>query len=93
MSENLFAVVFTTGADKGVETVLGQYRKKKSFQLSENIVIVASDELSSEIAKAASLSQGGNQQGITGAVFKLNGSYAGYARGDLWEWIERAENA
>lgn len=93
MSENLFAVVFTTGAEKGVENVLDQYRKRKSFQLADNIVIVASDELSSEIAEAASLTQGGNEQGITGAVFKLNGAYAGYARGDLWEWIEKVENA
>ncbi|MCY3984265.1 MAG: hypothetical protein OXC72_09410 [Roseovarius sp.] len=31
-------------------------------------------------------------EGIRGAVLKLNGSLAGFTRQTFWEWIENAED-
>lgn len=92
MSDNLFAVFFTTGKEKGMKNISNRYTRKKIFQIADNIAIVASDGLSSEIAESVKIGKEADHE-ITGAVFKLNGAYAGYARGDLWEWLEKVEGA
>jgi len=30
---------------------------------------------------------GNDGTGVSGAVFRMNSAYAGYTKGDLWEWL------
>lgn len=89
MSQSIFAVVLTRGQDKGYALLKESYRSV--YQLQDNIILVAGNDLSSEIAKAATLTKDQEDEGVRGAVFKLNGSYTGYAPSALWEWLENVE--
>ncbi len=89
MSLNLHVVVFTKEAEKGMALLKKRY-EKNAYKIKDGVVLVASNDLSSEIADYSSISKE-KDDGVRGAVFKLNGSYAGYAQGSLWEWLEKAE--
>ena len=90
MPQNVFTVVLTDGQEKGSALLREAY--PKAYEPEDNIFLVADDVLSSKIAKAVGLTKEDEDRGIRGAVFKLNGSYAGYTRQSLWEWLEDAEN-
>ena len=89
MSNSIFAVVLTRGRDKGYSLLKESYQS--IYQLQDNIILVAGRDLSSEIAKAAALTKDQEDKGVRGAVFKLNGSYTGFAPRALWEWLEKVE--
>ena len=90
MPLNIHAVVFTRGADKGISLLRDKY-EKNSYKIQDDVMLVASTDLSSEIADYSSMSKGKDGDEVLGAVFKLNGSYSGYAPGSLWEWLENVE--
>ena len=91
MSKNLFAVVLTEGQESAAERLRSAYTNAQVYQLGQNVFIVADDSLTGEVAKAAALTREQSGKGIRGVVFKLNGSYTGYTRQSLWEWLENAE--
>ncbi len=58
------------------------FKKKydnNSYKIRNDVMLVASNDLSSQIADYSSISKE-TDDGVRGAVFKLNGSYAGYAQ-------------
>lgn len=89
MSSNIHAVVFTKEAEKGMALLQEKYGND-AYKIKNDVILVASNDLSSQIADYSSISKETND-GVRGAVFKLNGSYAGYAQGSLWEWLESKE--
>ena len=91
MTQYIYAVVFTKGAELGSSLIKDSC--KNSYQIQDDVVLVASDVLSSEIAKSSSLTKEQENNGVRGAVFKLNGSYTGYAPSALWEWLENVEES
>ena len=92
MANNIFAVVFTEEAERGVELLRDTYPKSGLFELADNVVLVVEEGLTADVAKASSLTKDKGEEGVRGAVFRLNGSYTGYAQGSLWEWLEEAED-
>ncbi len=56
-----------------------------AYKLNDNTFLIRSDKLSNEISKDIGI---GEESGPTGAVFKLNGTYSGYASSSLWEWLK-----
>ena len=90
MSHNLFAVVLNGGKEKGAKLIQDQY--PKAYPLTENTFVISADTLSQEIASAVGLTEEKAHLGIRGVVFKLNGSYTGFTRSALWEWLEDAES-
>ncbi len=91
MPLNLHAVVFTREAEKGMALLQKKY-DNNSYKIRNDVMLVASNDLSSQIADYSSISKE-TDDGVRGAVFKLNGSYAGYAQGSLWEWLENVEES
>ena len=89
MSNNLFAVVLTEGEEKGANMLRTAY--PKAYSIAPNIFLVADDTLTVEVAKAAALTREQEAEGVRGIVFRLNGSYTGYTRRSVWEWLEDAE--
>ena len=89
MPLNLHAVVFTKEAKKGMDLLKKKYNTN-AYIIKTDVMLVASEDLSSQIADYSSISKE-TDDGVRGAVFKLNGSYAGYAQGSLWEWLENVE--
>jgi len=92
VSLNIHAVVFIRGAEKGISLLQNRYGKNV-YQMKDGVMLVASNDLSSQISDYSSISGDNDDEAVRGAVFKLNGSYAGYAPGSLWEWLETIENA
>ncbi len=90
MSQNIFAVVLAEGHEKVHSLLLETY--PNAFQLINGVILVACKELTSSVASAAALTKEKEDQGVRGAVFKLNGSYTGFTRQSLWEWLENAES-
>ena len=91
MPKDLFAVVLTEGQEAGAARLREAYPETQIYPLGENVFIVSGDMLSSAVAKAAALTKEHADEGIRGVVFKLNGSYTGFTRQSLWEWLEKAE--
>ena len=89
MSKNVFAVVLLDGEDKGAKLL--QKAHPKAFPLADNVFLVADDGLTATVADAASLTKEKANEGIRGVVFRLNGTYTGYAKQSLWEWLADAE--
>jgi len=92
MQLSLHAVVFTREAETGMKLLKSKYGEN-SYEVKESVMLVASNNLSSDIAKFSSIAKSDADDGVRGAVFKLNGSYAGYAQGSLWEWLENVSNS
>lgn len=88
---NIYAVVFTKGAEKGSSLLEDAY--ENAYKVHENVVLVASAHLSNEIANASALTKEKKDEDVRGAVFKLNGSYTGFAPSALWEWLENVEES
>lgn len=91
MAYNIYAVVYTKGAEKGSSFIMDSY--ENAYKIHDDVVLVASHDLSNEIAKASALTKEQKDEGVRGAVFKLNGSYTGFAPSALWEWLENVEES
>jgi len=91
MPLNLHAVVFFKEAEKGMRRLQERY-DKNACEIKKDVMPVASSDLSKEIADCSSISKDADD-GVRGAVFKLNGSYTGYAQSSLWEWLETVEES
>ena len=91
MPKSLFAVVLTEAQEVGAARLRKAYTDSQIYPLGDNVFIVADETLTSAVAKEAALTKDQAEEGIRGVVFKLNGSYTGYTRQSLWEWLENAE--
>ena len=92
MALSIYVVVFTRGSEIGIPLLSDKY-EENAFKVRDDVMLVASNGLSSEIAANSSLTKDREDEGVRGAVFKLTGSYTGYANGSLWEWLENIEES
>ena len=95
MPQSLFVVVLTDNKEQGVERLKRFYGDDADTriytELGSNVVMISDDTRVHRIADRAGITEGHSDLGISGAVFKLNGSMAGYASSEFWEWIDRVE--
>ena len=92
MAKSIFVVILAEGQDAGAERLRKMY--PTAYELAGNVFFIAEDEaLTGTVAKALGLTKEDAESGIRGAVFRLNGSYTGFTRRTLWEWLEKAEDA
>ena len=55
--------------------------------IADNLILVASEDIAELVAQKVGIKGESRIEGVTGAVFKLNGAYAGFASRALWEWL------
>ena len=93
MSKRLFAVVLTDKQAEGANLIEGAFGTNDVYHVDSNTFIVAHLGLSRDVAQAAGIFKDseGTPGDVAGVVFKLNGSYTGFSRQSLWEWLEEAE--
>lgn len=58
------------------------FKHTNSFYL----VVGNANDMAEDVAMAAGIK--GERRSFSGVVFRLNGSYSGYTRGALWEWLK-----
>lgn len=85
----VFAVVLREPNQQVLDRVDEEY--PDSFRLSSTFVVVASDDLTEQVATKAGIKGDGQAPDVSGAVFLLGGPYAGFTTRSLWEWLGRHE--
>ena len=85
----LHAIVLQEANEEVFARVEEKYRL--NYPVSDKCLLVRSDDISERIAANVGLKGDTRIEGAAGAVFKLNGAYAGYASSGLWEWLALEE--
>ncbi len=54
------------------------------------VFFIRSDDIAAQIAQNIGMKgENGENDRISGAVFKLNSSYSGYTNGAIWDWLSK----
>ena len=85
----IYAIVLTEANAEVDERIEIKYPRR--YKLNDTFYLVRSDSISEEVAINVGIKGDGRVQDVTGVVFKLNGSYAGYANTSLWDWLTLEE--
>ena len=86
----LYAIVLTEPNAEIYARIKSKYTTDRELydRLSDTFYLVRSDGIYSEdIAVGVGIKGDNRIESANGAVFKLNGAYAGYAPQTLWEWL------
>lgn len=86
MAKKMYAIVLD-GPEPDVEARLKQ-RYDNVFKHTDTLFLVVGNvsDVSENVAVAAGIK--GEQQCASGVVFRLNGSYSGFTKRTLWEWLD-----
>ena len=87
----VFAVYIQDDQDMSVVHGRLEEHYPDSLRLADNLYLVQGDTIAQAIAETLRIK--GPERDSTGAVFKLNGSYSGYASRAIWEWLGQAEQS
>ena len=92
MSKRLFAVVLTEEQEKGTAAIEAAFTDRDVYLVDGNTFVVAHEGLTRDVAKDVGIFRDseGTPGETVGVVFKLNGSYTGFSRASLWEWLDEA---
>ena len=63
------------------------------YQFSDTVFLISQNSLAETVAQEIRIKGDNRIQTAIGAVFKLNGAYAGYAPRSLWEWLDKMEKS
>ena len=88
MAQKIYAVAL----DSPEPAVEGRLKKQytKVFKHTDTLILVVggANDVSEDVAVVAGIK--GEQRQVGGVVFRLNGSYSGYTKRTLWEWLKDA---
>ena len=85
----IHAILLTDDSDEVVARIKERY--PKFFEVNEGCYLVRCDDLTEEVAIAVGIKGDDRAEDAGGVVLKLNGAYAGFAPGSLWEWLSIGE--
>ena len=91
MYHRVFAVVLTEGSG-GVHDVADRIDNMypTAYRVAANVFLILSDDLAEDVAHKIGIKGDSRIEDARGAVFKLNGAYAGYAPRAMWDWLSEA---
>lgn len=86
MASKMYAVALDQ-PEPAVEGRLKQ-RYESVFKHTDSLYLVVGgvNDVSEDVAVAAGIK--GDAREVNGVVFRLNGSYSGFTRQTLWEWLK-----
>ena len=87
----IHAIVLTEPNTEVETRIRDKYTGREFYKLNDTFYMVRSDGISEEVAVNVGIKGDDRIESATGAVFKLNGAYAGYAQKSLWEWLSIEE--
>lgn len=62
-----------------------------NYEITRTCYLVHSKNITEKIAATVGFKGESRIENASGAVFKLNGAYSGFASRALWEWLDQAE--
>lgn len=89
----LFAVILNDPNGPVEKRLREAYGDQNVFPMNDRTLLVASDEITENIAVKAGIKGDDRIEDARGAVFRLNGAYAGYTAKSLWEWLSDHEQS
>lgn len=88
---SIFVVVLNQDAPDLFESKIKELYPR-SYRYADNVFFLEDDNIPETIANRLGIKvEDENQRTATGAVFGLDGSYAGYTAKALWDWLQRVE--
>ena len=82
-------IVLSRPNDEVVSRIQEAYRD--NYEITQTCYLVQSRDITQKIAATVGIKGKDRIDDASGAVFKLNGAYSGYAPRALWEWLDQAE--
>ena len=82
-------IVLSRPNDEVVSRIQEAYRD--NYEITQTCYLVQSKDITQKIATTVGIKGNDRIDDASGAVFKLNGAYSGYAPRALWEWLDQAE--
>lgn len=82
----VYAVHLKANHDKALKRLREKYPKPSCFELTQNLFLVKTTDLSETIAETLGIK--GEDRDATGVVFRLNTAYSGFYSRTLWEWLD-----
>ena len=61
-----------------------------AYKIRDGVFLVAHDGIAEDVSVSLGIKDDSHPE-ITGSVFKLNGSYSGYASAAMWDWLKNKE--
>ena len=86
---SIFVVALRQENAEVEKRIVDHYR---SYKMSPTCILVASEDLSEEVATRIGIKGQARIETALGAVFRLNGAYSGFTKKSLWEWINKVES-
>lgn len=62
-----------------------------NYEFTQTCYLVQSRDITQKIAAIVGIKGENRIDNASGAVFRLNGAYSGFASRALWEWLDQAE--
>ena len=88
MAQKIYAVAL----DSPEPAVEGRLKERftRVFKHTDTLLLVVggANDLSEDVAVVAGIK--GERREVSGVVFRLNGSYSGFTKRTLWEWLQDA---
>lgn len=69
------------------ERIENKYKEKKLHVGNDFYIISTKEALAKDVAQTVGIYSDPQREDTLGTVFRLNGSYAGFAPGEVWDWI------
>lgn len=69
------------------ERIEDKYKEKKLHVGNDFYIISTKETLAKDVARTVGIYNDPQREDTLGTVFRLNGSYAGFAPGEVWDWI------
>ena len=85
----MFAVILNEANQKAAERIAKSY--PTHYRFSDTVFLVSDDALAETVSVNVGIKGDDRIDEAGGVVFHLNGTYAGYTKRVLWEWLSEAE--
>ena len=82
---SIHAIVLSEANAEVSKRIEAQY--PQHYALNNTFFLVRSDEITEKVAIDVGIKGDERTEDALGVVFKLNGTYAGYASRALWDWL------
>lgn len=82
---SIHAIVLSEANAEVSERIAVQY--PQHYALNNTFFLVRSDKITEKVAIDVGIKGDARIEDALGVVFKLNGTYAGYASRALWDWL------
>lgn len=82
----LFSVYFDENNENITKLIKSHY--EDHLFIHDGYCLIKANVTSGSISEKLGIWNSETKKSAWGVVFKLNGSYSGYADGDIWEWID-----